>query len=480
VGGKRGKYPIYEKIEVLDIGAEGKAIARKDEMVIFVTNAIPGDVVDLQITKKRRNYQEGKAIHFHQHSSRREEAFCEHFGTCGGCKWQDLNYPDQLMYKQKQVMDQLQRIGKIDAESLSRILPIIPSDQTRFYRNKLEYTFSNKRWLTKEEMQQEKIISDREALGFHIPGMFDKILDIKECYLQPEPSNSIRLAIKDFAVKNKFEFFDLRSQEGFLRNLIIRTTTTGEVMVIVSFYTDDVEKRTTLLELIDNNFEMINSIMYVINSKPNDTIADLPVKCFAGKDHIIEEIGDLQFKIGPKSFFQTNSIQANNLYQVVQDFASLKGDEIVYDLYTGTGTIANFIARQCAKVIGIEQIPEAIEDAKENSTINGIENTRFFAGDMKDILTPGFYRKNGLPHVIILDPPRAGVHQKVIESIVSSNPDRIVYVSCNPATQARDIKLLLDQYTVEKIQPVDMFPHTHHVENVLLLGKKPGIQNQLA
>ena len=465
----RKKLPLLNKIEITDIGSRGKAIARVDNFVTFVNNALPGDVVDIRVKKRKKSFQEGIAVHFHSRSEQRIDPFCFHFGHCGGCRWQDLKYESQLKYKQKEVIDNLQRIGKLD---IPEVLPILASPKQQHYRNKLEFTFSNKRWLTKEEMQQDEIFGNRDALGFHIPGMFDKILDIRECYLQPEPSNTIRLAIKDFAVKNKFDFFDLRSQEGFLRNLIIRTTITGEVMVIVSFYADDVEKRTALLDFINNKFGMISSLMYVINSKPNDTIADLPVKSFAGKDHIIEKMGDLQFKIGPKSFFQTNSIQAINLYKVVQDFASLKGDEIVYDLYTGTGTIANFIAGKCAKVIGIEQIPEAIEDAKENSTINGIRNTRFFTGDMKDILPPGFCRKNGLPHVVILDPPRAGVHKKVIESLISTEPDRIVYVSCNPATQARDVKPLLDNYTLEKIQPVDMFPHTYHVENVLLLRKK--------
>jgi len=474
VGRKRKKYPIYEKVNILDIGAGGKAIARNNDMVIFVTNAIPGDVVDLQVTKKMRTYQEAKAIHYHQLSSRREEVFCDHFGTCGGCKWQDLQYSDQLFYKQKQVVDQLQRIGGIGQEVLAKISPIIPSGQIRYYRNKLEFTFSNKRWLTKDEIDQNIIFEDRNALGFHIPGMFDKILDINECYLQDEPSNSIRLALKDYAIKNNLAFFDLRSQDGFLRNLIIRTTSTGEVMVIISFFVDEEEKRTALMNFLEK-FNMIDSLMYVINGKPNDTISDLPVVCYSGKDHIIEKIGDLQFKIGPKSFFQTNSLQAVKLYNVVKDFASLAGNEIVYDLYTGTGTIANFLAGKCKKVIGIEQIPEAIEDAKENSNINDISNTWFFAGDMKDILTSGFYKKNGRPDVVILDPPRAGVHKKVIEMINQAIPDRIVYVSCNPATQARDIVPLLNNFTLEKIQPVDMFPHTYHVENVILLRKNEQI-----
>ncbi len=441
-------------------------------MVIFISNAIPGDVVDIQITKKRKNFMEAQAIRYHHFSHRREKPFCEHFGTCGGCKWQNLNYNDQLAYKQQQVKDQLQRIGGMDEKDLSGISTIIASERTRYYRNKLEFTFSNKRWLTKEEMEQDVIYDNRNGLGFHIPGMFDKILDIRECYLQPEPSNTIRLAIKSYAERNNLEFFDVKNQKGFLRNLIIRTSNTGEVMVIVSFFDDDDEKRSALMEYVRKNFRMITSLMYVINNKQNDTIADLPVACYSGKGHIIEKIGDLHFKIGPKSFFQTNSFQAINLYRVVSNFASLKGDEIVYDLYTGTGTIANYIANKCSKVIGIEQIPEAIEDAKENSAINNIRNTLFFTGDMKDTLSAGFYKKHGLPQVVILDPPRAGVHKIVINALLDMHPDRIVYVSCNPATQARDIQPLLEAYTPVNIQPIDMFPHTYHVENIILLRKK--------
>ena len=472
MGRKRKIYPIYENVEILDIGAEGKAIAKQDEVVVFVKNAIPGDIVDLQVTRKRKNYHEAKAIRYHKYSTRRVESFCEHFGICGGCKWQDLNYPDQLNYKTKQVVDQLQRIGGVDQVSLSRISPILSSQNTEYYRNKLEFTFSNKRWLTEEELSRDIVYEDRNALGFHIPGMFDKILDINTCYLQQEPSNLIRLEVKKYGLRNELDFFDLRNQVGFLRNLIVRTALTGEVMVIVSFFSENVEKRNGLLDHLKNKFSEITSLMYVINPKPNDTISDLPVYCHSGKDHIIEKMGDLQFKIGPKSFFQTNSAQAIILYDTVVDFASLKPTDTVYDLYTGTGTIANYIAKKCKKVVGIEQIPEAIEDAKENSMINGITNTRFFSGDMKDVLTPEFYNKNGIPDVVILDPPRAGVHDNVTHSLTSMSPDRIVYVSCNPATQARDIRPLLDEYAVEKIQPLDMFPHTYHVENVVLLKKK--------
>lgn len=445
-------------------------------MVIFVSNAIPGDVVDLQVTRKRKNFLEAKAIHFHHYSARRVIPFCRHFGTCGGCKWQNLKYEDQLVYKQKQVKDQLQRIGGLDERSLSGISTIIPSKHTRYYRNKLEFTFSNKRWLTKEELDEDVRYDNRNGLGFHIPGMFDKILDLQECYLQPEPSNTIRLGVKKYALENNLDFFDLKNQKGFLRNLIIRTSITGEVMVIVSFYSDDAEKRSGLMKYIQTHFSMITSLMYVINNKPNDTIADLPVICFAGKDHIMENFGDLYFKIGPKSFFQTNSFQAINLYLVVRDFALLNGDEIVYDLYTGTGTIANYLADKCSKVIGIEQIPEAIEDAKKNSAINNIGNTLFFSGDIKDTLTSGFYEKHGHPQVVVMDPPRAGVHKKVIDAMLVMQPERIIYVSCNPATQARDIQSLLGKYTPEKIQPVDMFPHTSHVENIILLRRIPALQ----
>ena len=472
VGRRRKIYPVYENIEILDIGAEGKAIARYNEVVVFVKNAIPGDVVDLQVTKKRKNYQEAKAIRFHSLSKKRTKAFCKHFGICGGCKWQDLNYNDQLFFKEKQVVDQLQRIGGIKPEILSVILPIIPSENTQFYRNKLEFTFSNKRWLTDEELKQEKTFEDRDALGFHIPGMFDKMLDIHECFLQPDPSNEIRLEVKKYALKNELEFFDVRCQTGFLRNLIIRTTLTGEVMVILSFFSDDPEKRIGLLEHLLNRFKEISSLMYVINPKPNDTITDLPVICYAGKEHILEQMGNLKFKIGPKSFFQTNSLQAITLYNIVVDFASLDPGDIVYDLYTGTGTIANYIAGKCKKVIGIEQVPEAIQDAQENANINGITNTEFFAGDMKDLLTPAFAEIHGKPDVVILDPPRAGIHTNVADALLAMNPGRIVYVSCNPGTQARDIIPLLDNYTIEKIQPVDMFPHTYHVENVISLKNR--------
>lgn len=464
---KRKQLPFFEKVKITDIGAEGKAIAKINDLIVFIPYVIPGDIVDIQINKKKKNYLEGYAVKFHEYSSNRQEPFCSHFGTCGGCKWQILPYQDQLKFKQKQVVDNLERIGKIKLEQVNDILP---SEKITYYRNKLEFSFSNKRWLTNDEIgDADNEIKQMNALGFHIPKKFDKILDIEHCYLQKEPSNKIRLAVKKFALENNLSFFDLRKQTGFLRNLIIRTSTTNELMVIVSFYFEDKEKRKELLNFIADNFNNITSLMYVINPKPNDSITDLEVKLFKGNDYIFEIMENLKFKIGPKSFYQTNSEQAYNLYKIVREFANLSGKEIVYDLYTGTGTIANFIAKQSKKVIGIEYVKEAIDDAKVNSNINNIDNTDFFAGDIKDVLSQEFIDIKGKPDVIIIDPPRAGMHKNVIESILYAKPKKIVYVSCNPATQARDINLLLDSYSVEKIQPVDMFPHTHHVENVALL-----------
>ncbi|MEA3443612.1 MAG: 23S rRNA (uracil(1939)-C(5))-methyltransferase RlmD [Bacteroidota bacterium] len=473
MGKKRNKYPRYEKLEIIDIAAEGKAIAKKDDMVIFVTHAIPGDVVDVQINKRKRNFKEGYPVKFHTYSDKRVEAFCSHFGVCGGCKWQMLPYTDQLSYKQKQVEDQLIRIGKLDIPEISTI---IKSEKTRFYRNKLEYTFSSKRWFTNTDMANDPGPEYREnrALGFHIPGMYDRILDIDECFLQPEPSNSIRLSVRDFARENDYSFYDQREKTGYLRNLIIRTTSIGETMVIVAFRNYDKEKQENLLSHIKKEFPKITSIMYIINGKVNDSLSDQEVHLFSGEDHIFEEMEGLRFKIGPKSFYQTNSEQAYELYKITREFAGLTGNEVVYDLYTGTGTIANFIASKAKSVVGIEFIAEAIEDAKINSEINGIGNTSFFAGDMKDILTIDFFAENGNPDIIILDPPRAGIHKNVVSAILSANPGRIVYVSCNPATQARDLALLGSQYKIKKVQPVDMFPQTHHVENVVLLEKNSG------
>ncbi len=463
------KKPLFEKIRIESIGAEGKALARVNDIVVFTKLVIPGDVVDLQVIKKRKNYMEAVVTKIHEYSIDRTIPFCKHFGVCGGCKWQYLPYPKQLDYKQQQVNDQLKRIGKI---GIPPVMPIIGSKNETFYRNKLEFTFSNKRWITQDEIDSERIIEDTNALGFHIPGMFDKVINIDKCWLQPEPSNEIRNFINAFARENNLSFFDIKNKEGLLRTLIIRTASTGEVMVIVSFYKEDHNSINLLLNAVKEKFPDIQSLMYVINQKANDTISDQEIILFAGKDHIYEEMEGLKFKIGPKSFYQTNSEQAYELYKVAKSFAGLEGNEIVYDLYTGTGTIANFIARNVKKVIGIEYIPEAISDAKENAAINDITNTYFFAGDMKDVLNMGFLEEHGHPDVVITDPPRAGMHDDVIKTLLYMFPKKIVYVSCNPATQARDIKNLSSQYSVRMIQPVDMFPHTHHVENVVLLEAK--------
>ncbi|MCP9611936.1 23S rRNA (uracil(1939)-C(5))-methyltransferase RlmD [Coprobacter tertius] len=466
---KKKELPVVEQVEITDVAAEGKAIARIDELVVFVPFVAPGDIVDLQLYRKKHKYAEGRVLRIHKYSEDRVEPFCSHFSVCGGCKWQHLPYEKQLFYKQKQVTDNLIRIGKIP---LPEISPIKASTKTRFYRNKLEFTFSNKSWLTHEEMQSRDTFECRNALGFHIPGMFDKVLDIKKCWLQDEISNDIRLSIRRFSLENDYPFFDLREQTGLMRNIIIRTSSTGEIMLIVVFYENDHEKINALMSHLAGEFPQITSLLYIVNQKANDTITDQTVHVFRGRDHIFESMEGLRFKIGPKSFYQTNSEQAYELYKVARDFAGLTGNELVYDLYTGTGTIANFVSGNARKVIGIEYVPEAIEDAKENSAINGIDNTLFFAGDMKDILTQKFINEYGRPDVIITDPPRAGMHDDVIKTILFASPDRIVYVSCNPATQARDLSLLDEKYKVMKVQPVDMFPHTHHVENVVLLGKK--------
>ena len=463
---KNKPLPLLENITITGIAAEGKAIAKKDDLVIFVPYVIPGEVVDLQLTRKKNSYAEAKAVHFHQYSEQRTEAFCEHFGVCGGCKWQILPYQEQIRYKQQQVIDNLTRIGKIP---LPEISPILGSGKTIFYRNKLEFTFSNKRWMTEEEIKSETRYENMNALGFHIPGMFDKVLDIRKCWLQDDISNQIRLSIKQFCLDNRYTFFDLKNKGGLMRNIIIRTSSTGEIMLIAVFYEDDKEKRETLLNHIASAFPAITSLLYVINEKANDTITDQEIIVFKGQDHIFEEMEGLKFKIGPKSFYQTNSEQAYNLYKIARDFAGLTGNEQVYDLYTGTGTIANFVSKQAKQVIGIEYVPEAIEDAKVNASINNINNTLFFSGDIKDILNQDFINQYGHPDVIITDPPRAGMHDNVIETILFAEPGKIVYVSCNPATQARDLNLLNAKYKVEKVQPVDMFPHTHHVENIALL-----------
>jgi len=469
MGRGRKDRPIYERVTITDIGSEGKAVARIDDMVVFTTHVIPGDVVDLQITRKRSKYMEARVLRVVEKSPDRVESFCEHFEVCGGCKWQFLPYQKQLFYKQKQVSDQLRRIGRIE---LPEITPILGSAKTTFYRNKLEFGFSNKRWLTSEEIGTELEFINMNALGFHVPGLFDKIININKCWLQDEPSNKIRNFIKKYADDNNLEFFDRKIQAGLLRNIIVRTSTTGDLMLIVCFFSEQRENREKLLNAIAAEFPQITSLMYVINGKGNDTIHDQDIILYKGKDHILEEMEGLKFKIGPKSFYQTNSEQAFELYKVARDFAGLKGDEVVYDLYTGTGTIANFIARNVQKVVGIEYVPEAIEDAHVNSELNGILNTSFFAGDMKKILTSGFIAENGKPDVIITDPPRAGMDEEVVTIILEASPKKVVYVSCNPATQARDLALMDELYHVTRIQPVDMFPHTHHVENVVLLERR--------
>lgn len=457
-------------MEITDVAAEGKAIARVDDLVVFVPFVAPGDIVDIQLTRKKHNYAEGKAVVFHKYSDKRAEPFCGHFGVCGGCKWQHLPYEEQLKYKQKQVVDNLTRIGKVP---LGEVLPILGSERTVCYRNKLEYTFSNKRWLTEDEVQSGKAYEDMNAAGFHIPGMFDKVLDIRKCWLQDDISNRIRLSVRSYCVEHEgYPFFDLRKQEGFIRTLMIRTASTGDLMVVVVFFHEDRLRRENLLRHIASLYPQITSLLYVINGKCNDTISDQEIHVFHGRDYIIEEMEGLQFKVGAKSFYQTNSRQAHVLYNVARKFAGLTGQELVYDLYTGTGTIANFVSRRARRVIGIEYVPEAIEDAKNNAALNNITNADFFAGDMKDILTEEFIAAHGRPDVIITDPPRAGMHDDVVDVILSAEPRRIVYVSCNPATQARDLNLLDAKYRVVKVQPVDMFPHTHHVENVALLELK--------
>jgi 23S rRNA (uracil1939-C5)-methyltransferase len=466
--GRKKELPFLEKVMITDIGAEGNALARVDNLVVFVPMLIPGDIVDIKVIKKRKKYLEGRVVKFHQYSPDRIEPRCIHFGICGGCKWQHLPYNLQLKYKEKQVRDNLIRIGKID---IPEINPIIGSSEIFMYRNKLEYTFSDKRWLTKEEVTSGAKFKNEDALGFHIPGLFDKVLDIEECHLQPEPSNSIRNAVRQYAHENSLQFFDLREQKGFLRNIVIRNSRDGKVMVIVVFFHDDIEKRKDLLDFLASEFPQINSLMYVINSKKNDSINDQEPILYKGDDYLVEEMDGLKFRIGPKSFYQTNTRQALELYRTAKDFAALTGKEIVYDLYSGTGTIANYISAYAGKVIGIEFVDEAVQDAIINSEINGISNTHFFAGDMKDVLSEAFFASNGKPDVIITDPPRAGMHEDVIKIIAKAGPDRIVYVSCNPSTQSRDIQLLSDDYHVERVQPVDMFPHTHHVENVVLLKR---------
>lgn len=465
---KRRELPLIEGLEITTLAAEGKAMGRHDDMVVFVPMTVPGDVVDVQIHNKRRRFMEGSVVRYIVRSPLRVEPFCEHFGVCGGCKWQNLPYEEQLRFKREQVFDQLTRIGKLD---LPPVAPTLGSAETTFYRNKLEFTFAPRRWMTYEEVAAGGDIDAGAALGFHIPGRFDKVMDVHRCWLQPDPSNDIRLETKRFCEEHGYSFYDIRQHSGLMRNLVIRTASTGEVMVIVVFAEEDRPRIAALLDHLLDRFPAITSLMYMVNAKLNDSTGDIDAVLWSGRDHIFEEMEGLRFKIGPKSFYQTNSRQAYELYKVARSFADLHGDETVYDLYTGTGTIANFVARHCARVVGIEYVPEAIEDAKHNSALNGIGNTAFFAGDMKDVLNDAFIARHGRPDVVILDPPRAGVHEDVIATILRAAPRRIVYVSCNPATQARDLALLAGDYRVTAVQPVDMFPHTHHVENVVRLER---------
>jgi len=472
----RRPYPLLENITILDAGSEGKAVARYNDMVVFVPFAVPGDIVDIQVYAKKKKFYEGRIVRFEKRSERRIDAFCDHFGSCGGCKWQIMPYEDQLNYKQKQVEDAFTRIGKF---SFPAILPILGSPLTQQYRNKLEYTYSNRRWLEKEEVQLPVEQRQVNALGFHIPQMFDRVLDIRHCYLQAEPSNAIRLFARDLALQLRLPFYDVRNHEGFLRNLIIRNTTTGQLMVIVVFAENRHDMIETYLDRLAEQFPQITSLMYVVNTKHNDVITDQVIQFYKGNPYLEETMPpaapggkSLTFRIGPVSFYQTNPLQAWHLYKTAFEFAGFSGDELVYDLYCGTGTISNFVAPYVKKVVGIEYVESAIEDAFQNSGINGITNTAFFAGDLARVLDPAFAEKNGYPDVIITDPPRAGMHEKVITQILNLLPGKIVYVSCNPATQARDIALLNAQYVVEKVQPVDMFPHTHHVENVALLRRR--------
>ena len=466
---KKKELPLIEGLEITALAAEGKAMGRHNGQVVFVPMTVVGDVVDVQIRSSHRRFMEGTAVRFVKRSEDRAEPFCRHFGVCGGCKWQNLPYEKQIEFKRSQVIDQLTRIGKI---TLPEIRPTIGSDQTRFYRNKLEFTFSPKRWMTYEEIASGADITPAPALGFHVPGMFDKVMDVEKCYLQAEPSNAIRDEIKRFCIMHEYPFYDIRQHTGLMRGVVIRTSSTGEAMVIVVFAQQDSERIEALMGHLKETFPQITSLMYIVNTKLNDSLSDQTPVLFAGRDHIMERMEDLDFKIGPKSFYQTNSAQALELYKVARSLADISAEDTVYDLYTGTGTIANFVARGCRKVVGIEYVPEAIEDAKTNSRINGIDNTVFYAGDMKKVLDDAFVQRNGHPDVVILDPPRAGVDADVIDVILRAAPDRIVYVSCNPATQARDVALLDARYEVAAVQPVDMFPHTHHVENVIKLVKR--------
>ena len=466
----RNRHPRIEGLEITALAAEGNAMGKWNDIVVFVPMAVPGDIVNVQVRTKRKRYMEGYVTEYIKRSPLRVEPFCSHFGVCGGCKWQSIPYSEQLAFKQQQVADQLIRIGHVEIPPIS---PILGSAKTDHYRNKLEFTFAPKRWKTYEEVARGEEIGDRPALGFHIPGMFDKVLDIDYCHLQAEPSNAIRNELRRYCTEHEgYEFYDIRQHTGLMRNVVIRTASTGEVMVIVVFAEDKPEFIAPLLEHLKATFPEITSLVYMINDKLNDSLGDREPILYAGRDHIFEQMEGLRFKIGPKSFYQTNSEQAYELYKVARSFADLTGNEVVYDLYTGTGTIANFVASKAKSVVGVEYVEEAIEDAKVNSALNGIGNTTFYAGDMKDVMNDAFVEANGRPDVVILDPPRAGVHEDVIATILRAAPERIVYVSCNPATQARDLALMDAQYKVVAVQPVDMFPHTHHVENVVKLVRR--------
>lgn len=464
---RKKKQYTFENIEVIDAGARGKTVAKApDGRVIFLNNAVPGDIVDIKTGRKRKAYYEGSVTKFHKYSDKRTEPVCQHFEHCGGCKWQHMAYEHQLAYKQKEVINNLQRIGHIE---LPEVTPILGCENTYFYRNKMEFSFSSNRWLTLEEINSKEEIVNKNACGFHIAGMWDKILDIEKCHLQEDPSNEIRNFIKDYGIDHNLAFFNPREQTGFLRTIMLRISSTGEIMLVIQFFEENIVKREALLNAVAIEFPQITSLQYVINSKGNDTLYDQDIILFKGNDHIYEEMEGLKFKIGPKSFYQTNSDQAYELYKITRDFAGLTGNETVYDFYTGTGTIAQFVSKNAKKVIGVESVPEAIEDAKLNAQFNSIENVEFYAGDMKDVFNDAFVAKHGKADVVITDPPRDGMHKKVVEKILSISPKRIVYVSCNSATQARDLALMKHQYKIIKTQAVDMFPQTHHIENVVLL-----------
>lgn len=468
--GRKNKNIVFEKVEVIDAGAKGKGVAKApDGRVIFLSDAIPGDVVDVQTTKKRTAYYEGFVTKYHKQSDKRVTPVCVHFGYCGGCKWQNMSYSNQLYYKQKEVENNLKRLGRIELPPSDAILG---SEDTFFYRNKMEFSFSDTRWLTPEEINNAAEIDNRNGLGFHISGAWDKILDIETCYLQEDPSNKIRLAIKEFALNNGMTFYSPRNQTGFLRSMMIRISSIGEIMLVIQFFEENKVQRELLLDFIASEFPQITSLQYIINSKPNDSIYDQEVICYKGSDCIYEQMEDLRFKINAKSFYQTNSKQAYELYKVVRDFAGLTGSELVYDLYTGTGTIAQFIAKKAKKVVGVEAVPEAINDARNNALHNDIDNVTFYVGDMKNVFNEDFIEQNGTPDLIITDPPRDGMHKDVVQQILNIAPEKVVYVSCNSATQARDLALMDAMYKVTKVQPVDMFPQTHHVENVVLLEKR--------